>query len=115
MKKNNPVLGILRLDYNYPAAPGDIDHPGSFNYEVCYRVIPGLTFGMCQTGNLTEEVKAQCIDAVKYLEDQNVCGITGDCGFMVNIQELVKENTHLPVFLSCLIQLPSIILSLNFF
>jgi hypothetical protein len=51
-KKNNPVLGILRLDYNYPAAPGDIDHPGSFNYEVCYRVIPGLTFEMCQTGSI---------------------------------------------------------------
>ena len=112
--KHNPVLGILRLDYNYPAAPGDIDHPGSFNYEVCYRVIPGLTFEMCQTGALTDEVKSQCIDAVRFLESQNVSGITGDCGFMINIQELVKENTNLPVFLSCLIQLPSIVLSLNF-
>ena len=42
MKSNNrkkaPLLGILRLDYNYPAAPGDIDHPDSFNYDVIYRV-----------------------------------------------------------------------------
>ena len=27
---SNPKLGIIRLDYDYVAAPGDIDHPGSF-------------------------------------------------------------------------------------
>ena len=27
---SNPKLGIIRLDYDYEAAPGDIDHPGSF-------------------------------------------------------------------------------------
>ena len=27
---SNPKLGIIRLDYDYIAAPGDIDHPGSF-------------------------------------------------------------------------------------
>lgn len=30
-------LGILRLDYNYEAAPGDIDYPQSFKYKVIYR------------------------------------------------------------------------------
>lgn len=30
-------LGILRLDYNYEAAPGDIDYPKSFKYKVTYR------------------------------------------------------------------------------
>lgn len=33
-------LGILRLDYNYEAAPGDIDHPQSFKYKVIYRSLP---------------------------------------------------------------------------
>lgn len=27
-------LGILRLDYNYEPAPGDIDYPMSFKYKV---------------------------------------------------------------------------------
>ena len=27
---SNPKLGIIRLDYDYEAAKGDIDHPGSF-------------------------------------------------------------------------------------
>lgn len=30
-------LGILRLDYNYEAAPGDIDYPMSFKYKVNLR------------------------------------------------------------------------------
>ena len=43
-------LGVLRLDYDYPPAPGDIDHPFSFAYDVFYRVVPGLTFEICQAG-----------------------------------------------------------------
>ena len=41
-------LGVVRLDYVYTPAPGDIDHPESYAYEVVYRVVPGLTFETCQ-------------------------------------------------------------------
>jgi len=40
-------LGIIRLDYEYPPAPADIDHPDSYDYDVHYRMIPGFTFEMC--------------------------------------------------------------------
>ncbi|MEM9045314.1 MAG: hypothetical protein AAGC81_11500 [Pseudomonadota bacterium] len=114
MKKiERPVLGILRLDYDYPPALGDIDHPGSFNYEVLYREIPGLTFQMCQDNTLTRQVVWNCIAAVEFLSSRNVSGITGDCGFMVNIQEIIKVHTDKPVFLSCLMQLPLIFSSIN--
>lgn len=33
-QREEASLGIVRLDYDYPAAPGDIDHPGSFGYRV---------------------------------------------------------------------------------
>jgi len=103
-----PKLGILRLDYNYPPAVGDIDHPESFDYPVIYRVIPGLTFEMCQTGDLTDEVKIECRCAVQYLERQGVSGITGDCGFMIHIQNLISDVTNKPVFMTSLVQLPSL-------
>ena len=65
--KLSPSLGVIRLDYDYPAAPGDIDHPGSYDYDVHYRVVPGLTFEMCQSGKMTEDVEQNFIKALKYL------------------------------------------------
>ena len=102
-------LGILRLDYDYPAAPGDIDCPDTFDYDVYYRVVPGLTFEMCQSGELTEEVRENLITAVMWLNDKKVSGITGDCGFMIHIQNIVRAHTTKPVFMSALLQLPTII------
>lgn len=108
-KTDHPVLGILRLDYDYPPAPGDIDHPDTYNYDVIYRVIPGLTFEMCQSGLITHKVLENIIEAVKFLDSKNVSGITGDCGFMINIQQVVTQHTSKPVFLTSLVQLPTII------
>jgi len=83
-KVQHASLGIVRLDYDYPAAPGDIDHPGSFSYDVYYRVVPGYTFTMCMDNNMTEDVIEEFKQAVNYLvNEKNVSGISGDCGFMM--------------------------------
>jgi hypothetical protein len=77
-KRPEASLGIIRLDYNYPAAPGDIDHASSFGYRVHYCVVPGLTFAMCQTGVLTEDVRESFIQAIEYLDKaKQVSAITG--------------------------------------
>mmetsp|Transcript_80105 Transcript_80105/g.146410 ORF Transcript_80105/g.146410 Transcript_80105/m.146410 type:complete len:716 (-) Transcript_80105:101-2248(-) len=103
-------LGIVRLDYDYPASPGDIDHPDSFSYDVFYRAVPGLTFEMCQQGVMPEDVKAEFLDAVKFLIDvKGVSAITGDCGFMMYFQKLARTiTTHEPVFMSALVSLPAV-------
>lgn len=112
-KRQPPILGVLRLDYDYPPALGDVDDPDTFEYDVLYRVIPGLTFSMCQSGLITDGVKDQCIDAVRFLDSFKVSGITGDCGFMIRIQDTIRRHTQTPVFLSSLIQLPTIVHSIN--
>ena len=82
-QKSTPSLGVIRLDYDYPPAPGDIDSPESFPYPVYYKVVPGFTFEMCQTGLLTEEVEDRFKKSIKWLVDEKrVRGITGDCGFI---------------------------------
>jgi len=101
-------LGVIRLDYNYPAAPGDIDHPASFAYDVYYRCVPGLTFEMCQKNTMTEEVKKEFLEAIDYLEAKGVSGFTRDCGFMMWFQELARTHTKKPVFMSALAQLPAV-------
>ena len=101
-------LGVIRLDYDYPPAPGDIDNPESFAYDVFYRVCPGLTFDMCQSGKMTPEVEERFIGKVKELDELGVNGITGDCGFMMFFQELARCHTKKPVFMSALCCLPAL-------
>jgi len=103
-------LGIIRLDYDYPAAPGDIDSWESFDYEVVYTCVPGLTFEVCKSGKLEPEVEEQLKEAVSFLIGKGVQGITGDCGFMMYLQDRVREMaaTHMPVFMSALAQLPAV-------
>ena len=102
---------MIRLDYKYqyPPAPGDIDHPDSFGYDVMYLEVPGLTFEMCQSGRLTHEVQARFIHTVAALDQHGVDAITGDCGFMMYLQPLARQYTRLPVFLSSLVQLPAVV------
>jgi hypothetical protein len=60
-------LGIVRLDYNYEAAPGDIDHPDSYGYDVFYYCVPGLTFDKCQAGELNPQIQKGINNALEYL------------------------------------------------
>merc|ERR1712139_430889 len=101
-------LGVIRLDYDYPPAPGDIDCPASFAYDVYYRCVPGLTFEVCQAGKMSNEVEVEFIEAIEYLEKKGVKAITGDCGFMMWFQALARQPTHKPVVMSALAQLPAV-------
>lgn len=107
--KEHVSLGVIRLDYDYPAAPGDIDHPDSFGYDVYYRCVPGLTFEMCQNGKMTEDVHKEFLEAIDYLDkEKGVAGFTGDCGFMMWFQGIARRHTKKPVFMSALSQLPAV-------
>mmetsp|Transcript_44552 Transcript_44552/g.117735 ORF Transcript_44552/g.117735 Transcript_44552/m.117735 type:complete len:769 (-) Transcript_44552:210-2516(-) len=107
-KKQAPTLGVVRLDYNYPPTAGDIDCPASYGYDVIFRCVPGLTFAMAQSGKMTEKVRKEFVDAIKWLEARGVCGITGDCGFMMAFQPLAAEVATCPVFMSSMVQCPMI-------
>jgi Asp/Glu/hydantoin racemase len=107
-KVKQASLGVVRLDYDYPHNPGDVDSPLSYDYQVLYRAVPGLTFDMCKSGKLTPEVEKQLMDAVDWLVEQGVSGITSDCGFMMYYQDMVRKRSHLPVFMSSLAILPAV-------
>mmetsp|Transcript_28217 Transcript_28217/g.65241 ORF Transcript_28217/g.65241 Transcript_28217/m.65241 type:complete len:781 (-) Transcript_28217:66-2408(-) len=107
-KKQCPTLGILRLDYNYPPAKGDIDCPGSYDYDCLFRMVPGLTFEMAQAGKMTFAVEQEFRKAIKWLEAKGASGITGDCGFMMAFQPLARQIAAVPVFMSSMMQCPLI-------
>lgn len=103
------IIGVLRIDYNYPPAPGDIDHPDSYGYKVVFRVVHGLTFAKCQDGVMDDQIVESFRRAVDELEAvEGLAGITGDCGFMMHYQCLVRHMAEKPVFMSALLQAPLI-------
>jgi len=111
-KKPHPSMGIIRLDYCYPPALGDIDHIGTFNFDVYYKVVPGLTFELCQKGErLQGKVEERFRQSIMWLiKEKNVKVITGDCGFMMYYQNFARSlaGVSIPVVLSPICQLPSI-------
>mmetsp|Transcript_7503 Transcript_7503/g.13494 ORF Transcript_7503/g.13494 Transcript_7503/m.13494 type:complete len:750 (-) Transcript_7503:189-2438(-) len=107
-KKQFPSLGVVRLDYSYPPAAGDIDCPGSYEYDVIFRAVPGLTFEMAQAGKMTPQVDAEFRKAIQFLEAKGVSGITGDCGFMMAFQPIARQIAKVPVFMSSMVQCPLI-------
>jgi hypothetical protein len=107
-KKCAPILGIVRLDYNYPPAAGDIDCPGSYDYDILMRAVPGLTFAMAQSGKMSYEVEKEFDLAIRWLESRGASGITGDCGFMMAFQGRARKIATVPCFMSSMIQSPII-------
>jgi len=104
-----PSLGIIRLDYDYPANKGDIDSSESFNFDVYYKVVPGFTFEMCQKGVMTPEVEERFKYSINWLiYEKKVKAITGDCGFMMWFQKLARQSTNIPIFMSSLCILPAV-------
>jgi len=103
-----PSLGVVKLDYSSPSSEGELTCAASFEYEVHYRVVPGWTFKMCQTGKMNEEIKKRFKRAIQWLVDKGVSVITGSCGYMMYYQHIAREITQIPVFMSSLCLLPTI-------
>ena len=58
---------------------------------------------------MTEDVIEEFKGAVNFLvNEKNVSGISGDCGFMMWAQKLTRTLTSKPVFMSALAQLPAV-------
>ena len=101
-----PAIGILRIDYDYPPAPGDIDHPNSYHYRTHQEIAKFLTFEAAQAGEpLTAKQKEHFDAAITRLEAiPGVVGITGDCGFLMNYQKEARRQAKLPCFISAVMQ-----------
>lgn len=57
---------------------------------------------------MTPQVERDFVAAIGYLESKKVCGITGDCGFMMAFQAIAAEAATVPCFLSSMVQCPMV-------
>lgn len=108
--KDSLSIGVIRLDEDYPAIIGDIDHPFSFNNNVYYKKVPGLTFNICKSGKIPNKVLYEFLNVLEYFcKNEDINFVIGNCGFMIVFQEIAVRFTKKPVLLSPLLQLKSIV------
>lgn len=104
-----PAIGILLLDYEYSGVPGGLQDHTALEYETRVATVRGLTFDAAKQGALTPGLEAAFRDAVDELQTGgggDLVGISGNCGFMMFYQELVRSLAGVPVFMSPLLQAP---------
>lgn len=99
-------VGILLLDYRGPFVPGDVGNATTYGYPVLYKTVPGATTARVFAAD--PELEPAVIKAAQELEAQGAKGISSDCGFFMNFQNVVAKSVNIPVAMSSLLQLPFI-------
>lgn len=107
------ILGVLTLDYENPEAPRDYVSYGSQEYQILFCYIPELTRYLTSLGKLTKACEKKLKDTISWMEGQGACAITGDCGFMMAYQLLLRDFASVPLFLSPMIQCHMVPLVVN--
>lgn len=103
-------VGVLLIDCDQPFVPGDVGNASTWPFPVLYAPMPGCTIDRLIHEN-DPALIAEVRKAARHLEAQGVRGITSNCGFMIQFQEQLAREVSVPVFLSSLLQLPTILTS----
>lgn len=101
------TLGILLLDTTFPRIPGDVGNERSYSYPVRIKKVRGATVQRV-VYDADPTLRGLFVDAARELESEGVAAITSSCGFLSPIQKDVAEAVNIPVFLSSLIQVPTV-------
>jgi len=112
MKKGQNIagypIGILYIDdVWYPMLPGNIVNGCTFDFPVRLRAVEGLT--VPDLFNTRGHVQEAVIKAADKLVMEGCRAVAGACGFFGNYQEVLARRLDVPVALSSLMQINSIL------
>lgn len=105
-KHRNLKIGVLRIDYKNNTVTKEVNNESISGLDIEYEVIQGLTLEKAQQSYIDDNIKISIITAIQKLEKRYIKGITGDSSFLMAYQELIREHTILPVFMTSLLQIP---------
>ncbi len=100
-------VGILMLETRFPRIYGDIGNAQTWPFPVHYRVVRGATPEKVVRQDPLKIVD-DFIDAGRELVRMGCDGITTNCGFLVLLQDQVKDALKVPVATSSLMQVPMV-------
>lgn len=101
------VIGVVKLNTNFPRLIGDIGNPESFQYPVEYiTVTSAVPANVTIAEDLTESLQQDFITATKALLEKEVSLITTTCGFLSTMQPQLAQLSNTPTICSALTLLP---------
>jgi len=109
MKPENPTLGIVMLNTNFPRPVGDIGNPATWPFETRYRTVKAalvseiVQFDMPESG-----VIADIRHAIDELVAEGVDAIATSCGFLGALQSEIQSDLAVPFISSALLWLPDL-------
>jgi Asp/Glu/hydantoin racemase len=96
------MLGVLMLETRFARLPGDIGHPATFDFPVCYGVVRGASARRV-VGGVDQALLVSFVEAGRALVAAGADAITTSCGFLVRFQQALQEALAVPVWTSSLL------------
>mmetsp|Transcript_83398 Transcript_83398/g.239538 ORF Transcript_83398/g.239538 Transcript_83398/m.239538 type:complete len:787 (-) Transcript_83398:36-2396(-) len=106
-------LAVVSLDYENVRVPRHWNCHGSIDYEILFMGVVGLTRYLTSLGKLTHACEKGLSEAIKFMQKEGCCGITGDCGFMMAYQIFARDHAEVPVFMSPMVMGSAILSALD--
>ncbi len=103
------MIGIIKLNTNFPRLPGDIGNENSFALPVEYETVESATVDCVVSDQPPSDLLIQkFIEAAKRLEQEGAVVIGTSCGFLSSTQTLLQNAVAVPVLTSSLILIPTL-------
>lgn len=107
-------LGILELDEGVPAEgpslpprPGSLLNPTTFDRPILTEVVHGAWPELIIRGD--PSLESACVAAARRLADRGAAVISADCGFFVRHQPAIAAAVDVPVAVSSLLLVPTLL------
>jgi Asp/Glu/hydantoin racemase len=104
-------VGMLLLNLVETHVTGDTANALTYKYPVWFKVVEEADVTKVAKGDKT--IEPAIVAAAQELERRGVKAISSNCGFMIHYQEAVRSAVDIPVFMSSLLQLPTIARSIR--
>jgi hypothetical protein len=108
----NLRLGILMLDTTFPRIEGDVGNPATWPCQVEFETARGIGVDDAVRSRDPRRYAEPFLEAAQRLQSRGVDLITTSCGFLVLLQERLREAVRVPVLTSSLLQVPWVMQSL---
>lgn len=102
------------LDTTFPRIVGDVGNAATWpSYSVDFEVVRGVGVDDAVRTRDPRRYEQPFLEAAKRLEERGADLITTSCGFLVLLQDRLRDTVQVPVLTSSLLQVPLVMASID--